>query len=126
MSFSSILSKIQPKRNLYAFTVGTAAGCAVGLCGWGGARVIIPSMSLPVSFANYSQLSAAGISLSSLSVSTLSSGYRFWEKYRIHLPMMLAIGIPAVLSARVGSRIAKKLSGDTLALRCFSMDSVSC
>lgn len=117
MSFSSILSKIQPKRNLYAFTVGTAAGCAVGLCGWGGAQVIIPSMTLPsVSFANYSQLSATGISLSSLSVSTLSSGYRFWEKDRVHLPMVLAIGIPAVLSARIGSRIAKKLSGDALAL----------
>ncbi|CAJ1956323.1 unnamed protein product [Cylindrotheca closterium] len=116
MKFSSILSKIQPKRNLYAFTVGTAAGCAVGLCGWGGAQVIIPSMTLPMSFANYSQLSATGISLSSLSVSTLSSGYRFWEKDRVHLPIVLAIGIPAVFSARVGSHIAKKLSGDALAL----------
>lgn len=113
----SLFSKFQPKRSLYAFTVGTVAGCTVGLCGWGGAQVIIPSMTLPLNgLANYSQLTATGISLSSLSVSTISTGYRFWEQDRVHLPMAFAIGFPAVLSARVGSHVAKKLSGDALAL----------
>lgn len=108
--------KLCLERSAYAFAVGTISGGVVGLCGWGGAQVMIPSMTLPVRCANYSQLSASGISLSSLSVSTMSSGYRYWQEGCINLPIVLALGIPAVISARLGSHIAKKLSSDALAL----------
>eukprot|EP00547_Thalassionema_nitzschioides_P007475 CAMPEP_0194203706 /NCGR_PEP_ID=MMETSP0156-20130528/3409_1 /TAXON_ID=33649 /ORGANISM="Thalassionema nitzschioides, Strain L26-B" /LENGTH=240 /DNA_ID=CAMNT_0038929507 /DNA_START=130 /DNA_END=852 /DNA_ORIENTATION=- len=73
-------------------------------------------MTFPVRFANYSQLSASGISLSSLSMSTLSSGYRYWQEGCIDIPIVFALGIPAVISARVGSGFAKKLSSDALSL----------
>lgn len=106
----------QLQRNLYAVSVGVAAGGTVGVVGWGGAQVIIPALTFPASFANISQLSATGVSLSSLSISTLSSGYKFWHEQRVNVPLALVIGIPAVLSARVGSRWAKKMSGDALAL----------
>lgn len=103
-------------RNVYATAVGAAAGATVGTVGWGGAQVIIPLMTYPGSLAGYTQLSATGISLSSLSVSSLSSGYNFWNEGRVNIPLAMAIGIPAVFSARVGSHFAKKLSGDALAL----------
>jgi len=103
-------------RNAYAIAVGAGAGLSVGTIGWGGAQVIIPLMTHPGSLANFSQLSATGISLSSLSVSTISSGYKFWKEDRVNLSLALAIGIPAVISARMGSHFAKKLSGDALAL----------
>jgi hypothetical protein len=65
------------KRNLYSTAVGLVAGATVGLVGWGRAQVIIPAMTLPVSVANFLQMSATGISLTSLSVSTVSSAYTF-------------------------------------------------
>jgi uncharacterized membrane protein YfcA len=104
------------QRHFYAFAVGTVAGMTVGVVGWGGAQIIIPAMTLPMSVANLSQLSATGVSLTSLSLSTVSSGFKFWREDRVNLPLALTIGIPAVLSARVGTRIAQKLSGDALGL----------
>jgi len=109
-------SATQFMRHVYAMAVGATAGTTVGVVGWGGAQVIIPSMTHPGSLANFSQLSATGISLSSLSVSALSSGYKFWHDDRVNIPLAMTIGIPAVISARVGSHFAKKLSGDVLAL----------
>ena len=103
-------------RHAYAVGVGTAAGITSGLVGWGGAQIVIPSMSYPSPLASYSQLSATGISLSSLSLSSISSGYRFWSDNQVNIPMALSIGLPAVVSARVGSHIAKKLSGNALEL----------
>mmetsp|Transcript_41814 Transcript_41814/g.75306 ORF Transcript_41814/g.75306 Transcript_41814/m.75306 type:complete len:301 (+) Transcript_41814:134-1036(+) len=107
---------LQFQRRLYAIAVGATAGATVGMVGWGGAQVIIPSMTLSSPFAGLSQLSASGVSLASLSVSTMSSGYKFWQENCVNIPLALAIGIPAVLSARVGSHFAKKLSGDALML----------
>lgn len=105
------------KRHLYAFCVGTAAGATVGTVGWGGAQVIIPSLTLPVpAIANLSQLSATGVSLTSLSLSTITTGFKFWKEERVDIPIVLLIGIPAVLSARLGTRWARQLSGDALAL----------
>lgn len=115
MSFSSY-TKHPIIRNLYATAVGTLAGTTFGIVGYGGAQVIIPFMTLPFPIANYSQLSATGISLSSLSVSALTSGYQFWHQDCVNIQLAMIIGVPAVLSARVGSTYAKKLSGDALAL----------
>lgn len=109
-------SRTQTLRHLYAFGVGTAAGASIGLVGWGGAQVIVPSMTVPFSFAGYSQFAATGISLTSLSLSTVSSGYQFWHEDRVNIPIALAIGVPSVLSARLGVHLATRLSGDVLAL----------
>jgi len=113
------------KKCIYAFTVGTAAGASLGVVGWGGAQIIIPSMTAPFpSFAGYSQLSATGISLTSLSFSTVTSGYKFWNENRVDIPLALAIGIPSVLSARLaGLYLVPRLSGDALAL-CFNAFSI--
>lgn len=107
---------LQLTRKLYATAVGSAAGATVGMVGWGGAQVIIPLMTHPSNFANFTQLSATGISLSSLSLSTVSSGLKFWHEDKVNLPIAFAIGLPAVMSAYVGSHIAKKISGDALSL----------
>jgi len=103
-------------RHAYAMAVGATAGATVGIVGWGGAQVIIPAMTHPGSYANFSQLSATGITLSSLSLSVIASGYKFWHEGRVNIPLAMAIGFPAVISARIGSHFAKKLSGDALAL----------
>ena len=118
---TEMFARKQLLRNVYAFGVGSVAGATVGMVGWGGAQIILPAMtasstSILSAVANYSQLSATGISLSSLSISTLTSGYKFWNDSKVDVPLALAIGIPAVLSARLGSHFAKKLSGDALAL----------
>lgn len=109
------------QRSVFAFAVGVTAGGTVGLVGWGGAQVILPSMTTTAyrsvsSVAGYSQLTATGISLTSLSVSTISSGLRFWQDDRVCVPIALAVGLPAVVSARCGSHLAHRLSGDALAL----------
>lgn len=107
----------QIPRHLYAFGAGVAAGSTVGTVGWGGAQVLIPSLTAKVSsLAGYSQLSATGISLTSLSTSTFTSGYKFWNEGQVHVPFAMMIGLPAVFSARLGTLLARRLSGDALAL----------
>ena len=89
-------------------------GGAVGLVGWGGAQVIIPGMTH--STMGLTQLSATGISLSCLSLSTVSSGFKFARDDAVDMYTSLAIAIPSVVSARLGTHIAKRLSGDALSL----------
>jgi uncharacterized membrane protein YfcA len=86
----------------------------VGLVGWGGAQVIIPGMTHPT--MALSQLSATGISLSSLSLSVVTSGFRFLQKDSVALETSLAIAVPSILSARLGTQLAHRLSGEALAL----------
>lgn len=107
---------LQTQRRLYEFAVGSTAGAVTGLVGWGGAQTIIPAMTLPISVANLSQLSATGVSLTSLSLSTVTSGFKFWKEDAVSMSLALLIGVPAVVSARVGTRLAQKLSGDALGL----------
>jgi uncharacterized membrane protein YfcA len=106
----------QIPRHLYAFGVGAAAGGTIGTVGWGGAQILIPGMTWNSPLAGYSQLSATGVSLTSLSTSTLTSGYKFFHEGQVNVPIALMVGIPSVLSARSGTMWAKKLSGDALAL----------
>jgi uncharacterized membrane protein YfcA len=106
----------QLPRHLYAFGVGAAAGGTIGTVGWGGAQILIPGMTWNNPLAGYSQLAATGVSLTSLSTSTLTSGYKFFHEGQVNVPIALMVGIPSVLSARLGTLWAKKLSGDALAL----------
>jgi uncharacterized membrane protein YfcA len=109
------------KRHLYAFGAGTVAGGMVGAVGWGAAQVLIPALTARHSLANAPQLSATGIALTSLSWSTVSTGWEFWHENKVHVPLALMIGIPGVVSARIGTQFAKRLSGDALELifNCF-------
>jgi uncharacterized membrane protein YfcA len=104
------------KRHLYAFGAGSVAGAMVGTVGWGGAQVLIPALTAKHSLANAPQLAATGVSLTSLSWSTVSMGWEFWHENKVHVPLALMIGIPAVVSARIGTQLAKRLSGDALEL----------
>jgi uncharacterized membrane protein YfcA len=89
-------------------------GGVVGLVGWGGAQVIIPGMTHPT--MAMSQLSATGISLSSLSVSVVTSGFHFLQEDRVALETALAIAAPSILSARLGTILAHRISGEALSL----------
>jgi uncharacterized membrane protein YfcA len=116
-----MIRNVLTARNLYAWSVGLMAGGVVGTVGFGGAQVVIPSMTATASpmiqnVAGYSQLAATGISLASLSISTISSGYNFWKDQKVHVPIAIAIGIPAVIAARLGTSVAKRISHDALAL----------
>jgi len=102
------------RKQVHSAVVGFLGGGAVGLVGWGGAQVIIPGMTH--STMGLSQLSATGISLSCLSLSTVSSGAKFLRDDAVDVYTSLAIAIPSVISARLGTRIAKRLSGDALSL----------
>jgi uncharacterized membrane protein YfcA len=76
--------------------------------------VIIPGMTHPT--MAMSQLSATGISLSSLSVSVVTSGFHFLQEDRVAVETALAIAIPSILSARLGTVLAHRLSGEALSL----------
>jgi hypothetical protein len=90
------------------------AGGSVGLVGFGGAQFIIPGMTHPL--LGLSQLSASGVSLAALSVSTVTSGASFVAAGCAALPVAAAIAVPSMVSARVFSRLAAGMSGDALAL----------
>ena len=112
-------------RHLWAFGSGVVAGGTIGAVGWGGAQVLIPSLTWsphPL-VPGLPQLAATGVSLVSLSFSTLTTGFQFWKDDHVHVPVALMIGIPAVVSARVGTLWAKKLSGPTLTL-IFNIGSI--
>lgn len=114
---ATTVSLQQWKKSLYAFGVGTAAGFTIGIVGWGGAQILIPAMTLSLPIANYSQLAATGISLSSLSFSSVSASYKFMCDDKVVVPIAVSIGLPAVVSARFGTvYLAQKLSSNTLAL----------
>jgi uncharacterized membrane protein YfcA len=102
------------RKHFHSALVGFVGGGSVGLVGWGGAQVIIPGMTMsPLSLG---QLSATGISLASLSVSTMSSGIKFLREDKVAVYTALAIAVPSVVTARIGTHFAKKLSGDVLSL----------
>ena len=98
-------------------------GSTIGLVGWGGAQVIIPGMTYKYqnlglfNGIGLSQLSATGISLSCLSLSTISSSIQFIKDNKLNIEIACCIGIPSTISARLSTiYIAKRLSNDALAL----------
>jgi len=111
-----IATPLHVKQHMYGFAVGTLAGTTFGLVGWGGAAIVIPLLTIATPIANLSQMSATGVSLSTLSVSTLSSGYKYWKNDCVNIPLVLLISIPSMIAARVGTHLARKLSNDALAL----------
>lgn len=105
------------RRHLYSLVIGSAAGATVGLVGWGGAQIIIPAMAWPnPAYAGLTQLAATGVCLASLSVSTATSGWEYWRKGSVDAPLAATIGASSALSAQWGTRLARRLSGRSLAL----------
>ena len=93
----------------------------MGLVGWGGAQFIIPGMTHPL--MAHSQLAATGISLCSLSVSTVTGAVKFVMSDHADLVTAAIMAVPAMLTARLGARLAARLPDDVLSL-CFNAASV--
>ena len=102
------------RRHAFAGAVGFAGGACVGLVGWGGAQFIVPGMTHP--FMGHTQLAATGISLCSLSLSTTSSAAKWIMSDSVSWPQAAAIALPAIVTARLGTRFAAKISNDALEL----------
>jgi len=111
------------RRQAYTALIGTLGGGCIGLVGWGGAQIIIPGMTHPYA-GNLSQLSASGISLVSLSTSMLSSGYQFVKEESVCVTTAAAIALPSMISARIGTKLAAKLSSDALSLVFHSLSAI--
>ena len=83
--------------------------------------MIIPGMTYYNPTYNFgiglSQLSATGISLSCLCVSTITSSYQFIQDNKVDFEIASYIAIPSMISARLGTiYIAKHVSNTALAL----------
>lgn len=85
---------------------GFGGGGCIGLVGWGGAQIIIPSLhALGAKGAQ-----AAAVSLCSLSLSAVAGGVTYAREGKSDLLIAAAIGGPAIVGARVGVRLASALS----------------
>ena len=92
--------------------VGFSGGACVGLVGWGGAQFIIPGMTM----MGHSQLAATGISLCSLSLSTVTGAAKFVASDNACLATAAAMALPSVITARIGTRMAARIPDQTLQL----------
>ena len=94
--------------------IGFCAGSTLGLVGWGGAQIIIPSLTSP--WMGLSQLAATGTSLTSLSVGATVGAGQFLYHDSADIATAVCISLPSIVAARFGSRLAGKLSSDVHAL----------
>lgn len=93
--------------------IGFAAGFTLGTVGWGGAQIIKPSLT---GIVGISQIAANGCSLASLSVSGTVGAVKFLFEDRVDLSIAASIAVPSVLGARIGVKLAQRLSSEVLAL----------
>jgi len=108
------------QRHCFAGVVGFAGGATLGLVGWGGGQMIIPGMTHQYMALN--QLAATGVSLFSLSLSSISSSVRFATSDSACLVTAASIAIPSIVTARFGTQLASRLSNDALE---FAFNSLS-
>jgi uncharacterized membrane protein YfcA len=101
-------------RYLGACCIGVGAGLTLGTVGWGGAQVIIPTLTHPM--MGLTQLAASGVSISSLSFAVLTSSSQFARADSADLQTAAAIAIPSMFGARIGVKIASRMSGEVHAL----------
>ena len=98
-----------------ATAAGFGGGGCIGLVGWGGAQVLIPTLTHP-QLGGLSQLAASATSICSLSCSAVMGGAQYLRSDHACLPIAAAIALPSMLGARAGVRLAGNLSGDAHAL----------
>jgi uncharacterized membrane protein YfcA len=103
------------QRTAASAVVGFGAGATLGLVGWGGAQIIIPSLTSPA-VLGLSQLAATGVSLSSLSCAVVVGAARFTSADLADVSMAAAIALPSMLGARIGSKLSARLNGEVHAL----------
>ena len=99
-------------RYLTAGVIGFGAGSCLGLVGWGGAQIIIPSLT----GLGMSQLAASSTSLASLGCSVITGAGQFVLEDKADLSVAAAIALPSMLGARLGSLLAARLLGEVHAL----------
>ena len=92
--------------------IGFVAGLTFGIVGWGGAQIIKPSLT---SFLGISQIAANGASITSLSFASTVSSAKFFFSDQSDLRTAAIIALPGIIGARVGVRIAQRMSSDLLA-----------
>lgn len=107
-----VLSGVQ--RYIAGSAIGFTAGFTLGCCGWGGAQIIKPSLTSGV--MKLSQLSASGVSLTSLSGGATVGAGRFYLDDQVDLKTAMTIALPSLVGVRVGIRIAQKMSSELQAL----------
>ncbi|KAJ1457744.1 transmembrane protein TauE like protein [Pelagophyceae sp. CCMP2097] len=100
---------------LRQFGVGLGGGACIGLVGWGGGQVIIPSLAHPA-VGGLSQLQASASSLFGLSFSATAGAATFARDGACDFRLAALIAVPSVVGARCGVLVARKLSGENLAL----------
>lgn len=98
------------QRHAFSGLVGFAGGASVGLVGWGGAQFIIPGLTHPL--MGHTQLAATGVSICSLSTSSVTSAFKFVWSDSVSYSHAISIGVPAILAARIGTRLATRLPDD--------------
>jgi uncharacterized membrane protein YfcA len=101
-------------RLVSASAIGFIAGGTLGLVGWGGGQIIIPSLTSP--WIGLSQIAATGTSLTSLSFAATVAASKFLWHDQAHLYTAVCISIPSIVAARFGARLAGKLNGEVHAL----------
>ena len=84
----------------------------IGTCGWGGAQIIKPSLT---GFLGVSQLAANGASLTSLSCAATVSASKFFFSDNVDMMTAAVIAVPSVFGARIGVKLAQKMSSELLA-----------
>ena len=102
-------------RHATATVVGFGAGLTLGCVGWGGAQVIIPTLTSSY-ILGLSQISATGVSLSSLSCGVIVGAATFTNEGMSDVACAAAIAIPSIVGARFGSTLAARLHGEVHAL----------
>ena len=94
--------------------IGFAAGMTLGCCGWGGAQIIVPSLTTRT--MGYSQVAAASTSITSLSCASTVAASGFFLAGSADMYTAACIAVPSMLGARVGVALSNRLSQEALGL----------
>ena len=94
---------------------GFAGGSCVGLVGWGGTQIAVPALTHP-SVGNMPQLVASAVSVCSQSVAASSACANYYTSGAVDVQLAATIALPAMVGARAGVAISRRLQPDVHAL----------
>ena len=98
-----------------ASAAGFAAGTCVGIVGWGGTQIAVPALTHPA-IGNLSQLAASAVSVCSQSVAASSACANYYSKGAVDVQIAATVALPAIVGARAGVHLARRLQPDVHAL----------